>query len=136
LMAELGYRSLDEMIGQIQMIDQRRVLEHWKAKGLDFSNLFLKPDLAKGESLFHNEPQDHAIHKIIDRRLIAEARPALEHGTKVQISSEIHNTDRTAGAMLSGEIAKRYGHEGLPHDTITVNFKGIAGQSFGAWLAR
>jgi glutamate synthase (NADPH/NADH) large chain len=136
LMAELGYRTIDEMVGQIQMIDQRRVLEHWKAKGLDFSNLFLKPDVAKGESLFHNEAQAHDIYKIIDRRLIAEAQPALDNGTEVRIESEIRNTDRTAGAMLSGEIAKRYGHEGLPHDTITVSFKGIAGQSFGAWLAR
>jgi glutamate synthase (NADPH/NADH) large chain len=80
--------------------------------------------------------QDHGIDKILDRKLIAEASPALENGTPVVITSEIHNYDRTAGAMLSGEVARRYGHAGLPEDTITVKFNGIAGQSFGAWAAK
>jgi glutamate synthase (NADPH/NADH) large chain len=87
-------------------------------------------------AIYNCEEQHHKIHDIIDRKLIAEAKPALEHGTPVILSSPITNTDRTTGAMLSGEIAKRYGHEGLPHDTVTVKFKGTAGQSFGAFLAR
>jgi glutamate synthase (NADPH/NADH) large chain len=90
----------------------------------------------KGVSIFKNEPQDHKIEKILDRRLIAESQAALDRGAPVRIVTAIKNTDRTAGAMLSGEVAKRYGHEGLPDNTIQVKFTGTAGQSFGAWLAR
>jgi glutamate synthase (NADPH/NADH) large chain len=136
LMAEMGYRTFNEMVGQMQMLDKRAVVEHWKAKGLDFSKLFFKPEAGKGTNIYKCEPQDHKIHDILDRRLIAESQNALERGAKVRIITTIRNTDRTAGAMLSGEIAKRYGHEGLPKDTIHVKFTGTAGQSFGAWLAR
>ena len=136
LMASLGYRHFDEMIGQLQMLDRERAIEHWKANGLDFSRLFFKPETAADVKLYKSEQQDHHIDKVIDRKLIVEARPALEHGTAVRLQSKIGNTDRTAGAMLSGEVAKRYGHEGLPDSTIHVAFKGTAGQSFGAWLAR
>jgi glutamate synthase (NADPH/NADH) large chain len=136
IMAELGYRRFDEMIGQIQMLDRQRVVEHWKAKGLDFSKLFHKPEVAAGVKLFRSEAQDHKLDKILDRKLIAEAKPALERGTAVRLESRIGNTDRTAGAMLSGEVAKRYGHAGLPDGTIHVKFTGTAGQSFGAWLTR
>ena len=135
-MAALGFRTFAEMIGQMQMLDKRAVVEHWKAKGLDFSKLFHKPQAGAGVAIYRCEPQDHKIHKILDRRLIEEAAPALNRGSKVRIITQIKNIDRTAGAMLSGEIAKRYGHEGLPHDTIKVKFTGTAGQSFGAWLAR
>src|SRR5712675_2175123 len=136
LMAELGYRSFNEMIGQMQMLDKQQVIEHWKAKGLDFSKLFFKPQAEKGVAIHHCEPQDHKIHTILDRKLIADAQAALDRGAPVRIVRTIKNTDRTAGAMLSGEIAKRYGHAGLPHDTIHVKLTGTAGQSFGAWLAR
>jgi glutamate synthase (NADPH/NADH) large chain len=136
IMAELGYRSFNEMIGQMQMLDKQAFVDHWKAKGLDFSRLFHKPDVPASVAIFHCEEQDHKIHKIIDRTLIAEAQAALDRGAKVRLEHTIKNTDRTAGAMLSGEVAKRYGHEGLPDDTIHVRFKGTAGQSFGAWLAR
>jgi glutamate synthase (NADPH/NADH) large chain len=136
LMAAMGYRTFDEMIGQMQMLDKRQVVEHWKAKGLDFSKLFHKPTAGEGVSIYRCEPQDHKIQRIIDRDLIAQSRAALDSGTPIHIARTIKNTDRTAGAMLSGEIAKRYGHEGLPHDTIHVDFTGTAGQSFGAWLAR
>src|SRR5580704_11581003 len=136
LMAAMGFRTFDQMIGQMQMLDQRRVIAHWKAKGLDFSKLFYKPDAPEGVKIFKCEQQDHKIHDILDRRLIAEAQPALDRGAPVRIATTIKNTDRTAGAMLSGEIAKRYGHTGLPTDTIHVKFTGTAGQSFGAWLAR
>ena len=111
-------------------------MEHWKAKGLDFSKLFHKPEAPQGVSIHHNEAQNHKIDRILDRQLIAQSQPAIEHGKPVRIEAAIRNTDRTAGAMLSGAIAKRYGHEGLPHDTINVKLTGTAGQSFGAWLAR
>jgi glutamate synthase (NADPH/NADH) large chain len=136
LMAAMGFRTFDQMIGQMQMLDQRRVIAHWKAKGLDFSRLFYKPDAPAGVKIFKCEPQDHKIHDILDRRLIAEAQPALDRGAPVRIVTTIRNADRAAGAMLSGEIARRYGHAGLRDDTIHVKLTGIAGQSFGAWLAR
>jgi glutamate synthase (NADPH) large chain len=136
LMAELGFRKFDDMIGQLQMLDQRRVIAHWKAKGLDFSKLFYKPDAPADVTIFRCEPQHHKIRDILDRQLIAESAPALDRGVPVRIATKIKNTDRAAGAMLSGEIARRYGHAGLPDDTIHVNLTGTAGQSFGAWLAR
>jgi glutamate synthase (NADPH/NADH) large chain len=135
IMAALGYRRFDEMIGQLQMLDRRRVVEHAKSQGLDFSKLFTKPAAVKGVNIFHTEPQDHKIHKILDRRLIAESQAALDRGAPVKLTAAIKNTDRSAGAMLSGEVAKRYGHAGLPDDTIHVKLTGTAGQSFGAWLA-
>ena len=136
LMAALGYRTFDEMIGQMQMLDTRALVDHWKARGLDFSRLFSKPDVPASVAIYNRERQDHKIHDIIDRKLIRDAQGALERGAKVDIALPITNTDRTTGAMLSGEIAKRYGHAGLPHDTIVARFKGTAGQSFGAFLAR
>src|SRR6202008_3146023 len=136
LMAELGYRTFGEMIGQMQMLDKRQLVEHWKAKGLDFSRLFFKPDAPPGVAIYNCEAQDHKIHTILDRKLIAQAQIALDRGAPLRIVTPIKNTDRAVGAMLSGEIAKRYGHEGLPDDTINVKFTGTAGQSFGAWLAR
>ncbi|MGB7256606.1 MAG: glutamate synthase large subunit [Pseudolabrys sp.] len=136
IMAELGYRRFDDMVGQMQMLDQRRLVEHWKAKGLDFSRLFTKPQAEKGTPIFKCEPQDHKISDILDRKLIAQAQAAIDRGAPVRLQTPITNTDRTAGGMLSGEIAKRYGHTGLPDDTIHVRLTGTAGQSFGAWLAR
>src|SRR5256714_4212420 len=135
-MAELGYRKFDEMVGQMQMLDKCKLVEHWKAKGLDFSRLFTKPEVPDSVGLYHSEQQDHHLDRILDRTLIAEARAAIDRGAPVKIEAEIKNIDRTAGAMLSGEIAKVYGHTGLPDDTIYVKLKGTAGQSFGAWLAR
>jgi glutamate synthase (NADPH/NADH) large chain len=136
LMAEMGYRTFSEMIGQMQMLDRVNVLAHAKANGLDFSKLFTKPPVPAEVALFNRERQDHKIHDIIDRKLIAQSQGALETGAPVHIELPIRNTDRTTGAMLSGVIAKRYGHDGLPPDTIVAKFKGTAGQSFGAFLAR
>jgi glutamate synthase (NADPH/NADH) large chain len=136
LMAEMGYRTFDEMIGQMQMLDRVKVVAHAKANGLDFSKLFTKPNVPPEVKLFNCERQDHKIHDIIDRKLIVQSQAALEAGKPVRIEMPIRNTDRTTGAMLSGEIAKRYGHDGLPPDTIVAKFKGTAGQSFGAFLAR
>ncbi len=136
LMAAMGFRKFDDMIGQMQMFDRRKVIEHAKARGLDFSRLFQKPDVPPEVKIFNSERQDHKIHDILDRKLIAQAQTAIEQGAPVRMSFPIKNTDRTTGAMLSGEIAKRYGHEGLPPDTIIAKFNGTAGQSFGAFLAR
>jgi glutamate synthase (NADPH) large chain len=136
LMAELGYRSFNEMIGQMQMLDERKLVDHWKARGLDFSKLFMKPQVPAEVKIYNCETQDHKIHDILDRKLIGQSRDAIERKIPVTLSFPIKNVDRTTGAMLSGEIAKRYGHEGLPHDTIVARFKGTAGQSFGAFLAR
>jgi glutamate synthase (NADPH/NADH) large chain len=136
IMASMGYRHFDEMVGQMQMLDQRAAIDHWKGKGLDFSRLFVKPQASEGVAIFHCEKQNHPIDEVLDRRLIAAALPALEHGTPVSIVDRITSVDRTAGAMLGGEVAKRYGHAGLPEDTITVSLSGTAGQSFGAWVAR
>jgi glutamate synthase (NADPH/NADH) large chain len=136
LMAELGYRSFNEMIGQMQMFDRQKLIAHGKASGLDFSKLFMKPDMPKEVATFNCEEQDHKIHDILDRKLIAQSQRALERGAPVHLSFPIRNVNRTVGAMLSGEIAKRYGHDGLPHDSIVAQFKGTAGQSFGAFLAR
>jgi glutamate synthase (NADPH/NADH) large chain len=136
LMAEMGYRTFNEMIGQMQMFDRRKVIAHGKANGLDFSKLFMKPDVPAEVATFNCERQDHKIRDVLDRKLIAQSQPAIERGDPVRMSFPIKNTDRTVGAMLSGTIAKRYGHDGLPADTIVARFTGTAGQSFGAFLAR
>ncbi|MBV9460806.1 MAG: glutamate synthase subunit alpha, partial [Bradyrhizobium sp.] len=135
IMASLGFRSFNEMVGQTQLLDQTRLVAHWKAKGLDFSKLFVRQPEAKGQKIYHSEPQNHHLEKVLDRKLIERAQAALDRGAPVKIETEIHNTDRSAGAMLSGTVAKIYGHAGLPDDTISVSLKGTAGQAFGAWLA-
>ena len=111
-------------------------MAHWKAKGLDFSKLFVRQKEQPGQKIYHAEPQNHHLEAVLDRTLIEKAQAALDRGAPVKIEMEINNTDRSAGAMLSGTVAKIYGHAGLPHDTIQVSFKGTAGQAFGAWLAR
>ncbi len=136
LMASLGYRKVDEMIGQRQMLDKAALIAHAKAQGLDFSRLFLKPDPWPGDMIYHSVAQDHGIDHVLDRRLIAESADAIERGKHVRLDLSIRNSDRSTGAMLSGAIAKRYGHAGLRDEAIHVKFKGTAGQSFGAFLAK
>jgi glutamate synthase (NADPH/NADH) large chain len=136
LMASLGYRRFDEMIGQRQMLDRAELIAHAKAQGLDFSKLFLKPDPWPGDTLYRSTDQDHEIERVLDRRLIAEAADALDRMRHVRLDLAIRNSDRSTGAMLSGAIARRYGHAGLRDETIHVKFKGTAGQSFGAFLAK
>ncbi len=135
LMAKMGYRSFDEFIGQTQMLDKSEALAHWKANGLDFSRLFHKPP-GEGEAIRHSKKQDHGLDKVLDRTLIEKAQAAIDRGAKIEIALPIKNIDRATGAMLSGEIAKVYGHAGLPEDTIDIRLSGTAGQSFGAFLAR
>jgi len=136
IMAALGYRTFNEMVGQTQMLDQSTLVAHWKAKGLDFSKLFVRQNELPGQKIYHAQSQDHHLEAVLDRTLIDKARAAIDRGAPIKIEMEINNTDRSAGAMLSGTVAKIYGHAGLPHDTIQVSFKGTAGQAFGAWLAR
>ena len=134
-MAALGFRSFAEMIGQTEILDKSQAIDHWKAKGLDFTRIFHKPEVPPEVAVYNSERQDHGLDKVLDRKLIELAREAIEEKKPVKLDLPIRNLNRTAGAMLSGEIAKRYGHTGLPEDTIWVSFKGSAGQSFGAWLA-
>ena len=137
IMAELGFRTVAEMIGRTDVLDSQVAVDHWKAKGMDLGRL-----LHRQESQDPNEPvycdrkQDHGLEKALDHQLIAQAKPALEDRDPVQIDLPIHNSNRTVGAMLSGKIAKAFGEDGLPEDTININLTGSAGQSFGAFLAR
>jgi glutamate synthase domain-containing protein 3 len=136
LMAQLGVRRFNDLIGRADLLDTRKGIEHWKARGLDFTKIFHQPQVAAEVARYHREEQDHGLEKALDHRLIELAGPALERGEKVSIDMPIRNINRTVGTMLSGEIAKRYGHEGLPDDTIHIRFAGSAGQSFGAFLAK
>jgi len=137
IMAQLGFRTVAEMIGRTDVLDYEDAQDHWKSKGMDLSRL-----LHRQESNDPNEPvycdrkQDHGLEKALDHQLIAQAKSSLENRTKVEIDLPIHNSNRTVGAMLSGKVAKAFGEEGLPDDTINIKLTGSAGQSFGAFLAR
>ena len=134
MMAAMGFTRIEELVGRSDLLDKREAIDHWKAKGLDFSRLFHKVELP-GVAIRHVELQKHPIDEVLDRRLIAAAQGAIETGTPVTIEETISNVDRSAGAMLSGAVAKAYGHAGLPDDTITVKLKGTSGQSFACFLA-
>jgi glutamate synthase domain-containing protein 2/glutamate synthase domain-containing protein 1/glutamate synthase domain-containing protein 3 len=136
VMAELGFRRLEEMVGRVDCLSQRRDVDHWKARGLDLSAVLYNPHVPARVGRHSTIQQEHGLEKSLDYQLIDHAREALERGKKVSISLPIRNTHRTVGAMLSGEIARRYGAAGLPDDTIRFQFTGSAGQSFGAFLAR
>jgi glutamate synthase (NADPH/NADH) large chain len=136
LMAELGFRTVDEMVGQIDVLDRKDAINHWKAQGLDFSRLFHDPQMGPDVGIYRTEEQHHHIHDILDRELIEKAKPALEERKAVQIETLVQNYNRSTGAMLSGEVAKRFGHTGLPDDTIHIKFNGTTGQAFGAWAAK
>ncbi|ABS65735.1 Glutamate synthase (ferredoxin) [Xanthobacter versatilis] len=135
IMASLGFRKMDEMVGRSEVLDQNAAINHWKAKGLDFSRIFAKPDMPPEVGIRHTERQHHPIERVLDRTLIAQAAPALERGERVEIKTPIRSVDRSAGAMLSGAVAKAYGGQGLPDDTIHVELSGTAGQAFAAFLA-
>ncbi|MBL8429037.1 MAG: glutamate synthase subunit alpha, partial [Dechloromonas sp.] len=136
IMAQLGIRKFDDLVGRADLLDMRPGIDHWKAKGLDFSKIFFQPNVPADVPRLHTEGQDHGLEKALDHKLIAQAKPALEKGQKVQIETTIINVNRTCGTMLSGEVARRYGHAGLPDDTIHVKLTGTAGQAFGAFLAK
>jgi len=135
IMAQLGIRTFNELIGRSDLLDKAKAVSHWKAQGLDFSRIFHQPDVPASEPRYQVEEQDHGLEKALDHKLIAQAKAALEKGEKVSFISPVKNVNRTVGTMLSGEVAKKYGHEGLPDDTIHIQLQGTAGQSAGAFLA-
>jgi glutamate synthase (NADPH/NADH) large chain len=136
LMAQLGFRTVDEMVGRVDRLDMRRAIDHWKARGLDFSSILHNPETPARVGRRCMIAQDHGLEGALDYELIAQCRPALEHGTPVELKMPVRNVHRAVGTMLSGEIARRYGSAGLPDDTIRLHFTGSAGQSFGAFLAK
>ncbi|MBN8483974.1 MAG: glutamate synthase large subunit [Sphingomonadales bacterium] len=135
IMAELGFRTVAEMVGRVDRLDMRKAIDHWKASGVDLSRILHQVPLGDSPSLGWSETQDHGLDKALDNELIAAAADALERKSAVVIERKVINVNRTVGAMLSGEVARRYGHAGLPDNTIKVKLTGVAGQSFGAWLA-
>lgn len=134
LMASLGIRKFDDLIGRADLLDTRRGIEHWKAQGLDFSRLFHVPTVPSEVARRHVETQDHGLERALDVTLIEKCRPALERGEKVRVLEAARNVNRTVGAMLSGELIRRH-PDGLPDDTIFIQMEGNGGQSFGAFLA-
>ena len=134
IMAQLGVRTFEALIGRADYLDTKKSISHWKAQGLNFSRVLWVPE-GTSEPLRHSSVQDHGLEKALDQKLIEQAKLALNKGERVSFITPIKNVNRTAGAMLSGEVAKHYGHEGLPDDTIHIQFNGTAGQSFGAFLA-
>ena len=135
-MARLGYRTYEEMIGHADRLDTVKAEKHWKAKGLDFSGIFTVPDAGREVAIFNSESQDHGLDQALDRQLIEKTAAALEHQQPVHLQDVVvANVNRSVGAMLSGEVARRYGHAGLPDGTITIRARGNGGQSFGAFLA-
>ena len=135
IMAQLGIATFNELIGRADLLDKSKAVQHWKAKGLDFSRIFHQPEMPADQPRYQCEEQDHALVHALDHKLIAQARAALEKGEKVSFISPVRNVNRTVGTMLSGEVAKRYGHAGLPDDTIHIQLQGTAGQSAAAFLA-
>ena len=135
IMAQMGFRTMEEMTGRVDRLDMRHALDHWKAHGVDLSRILRQVPLDEGETLYHSTRQDHGLEGALDNELIEASRQAIENGEAVQFTREIRNVNRTVGAMLSGEIARKHGHAGLKPDTVRINFTGVAGQSFGAWLA-
>ena len=136
IMADLGVRSITEMVGRSDLLEMNEAIDHWKANGLDLSRILYKPDMGPDVAVYHSEDQDHGLDKALDNKLIEEAKPALETGQAVKIETEVANINRTVGAMLSGEIAEKYGQAGLPDDTIYIKANGSGGQSFGAFLSK
>ncbi|MET1755091.1 glutamate synthase large subunit [Novosphingobium sp. RD2P27] len=135
IMAELGFRTVAEMVGRVDRLDTRKVVAHWKAKGVDLSKILYNPGKGDSPSLNWSGTQDHGLENALDNELIALSSDSLQSRQAVRIEKTVINVNRTVGAMLSGEVAKRYGHAGLPDNTINVKLTGVAGQSFGAWLA-
>jgi len=136
IMANLGFRTLNEMIGRVDKLNMNKAVSHWKAKGIDLGRILYSVTPKPGVAIHHKEKQNHGLESALDHDLIIAAKPSIEHGQPVRLERSVRNVDRTVGAMLSGEVARRHGHAGLPEDTISVKFTGTVGQSFGAFLAR
>lgn len=136
LMAKLGFRTVNEMIGQTDKIIPIKLYDHWKIRGINLNKPLFKPTPLYQTGLYRTKSQNHELENLLDHELIKEAKPALENKEKVVITKRIKNTNRTVGTMLSSEVVKKYGEDGLPHGTIKINLRGTAGQSFGAFLAK
>jgi len=137
LMAQLGFRSINEMVGRVDRIEPKKAIAHWKAKGLDFSEILHRPEGGDEIGRFCQMKQDHGIDRSLDKTvLVPLAEPALARGEKVVINQPLRNINRVAGTILGSEVTRRYGANGLPDDTITINFKGSAGQSLGAFVPK
>ena len=136
LMARMGFRTMDEMIGRSDRIDVKPAVEHWKARGLDLSTILYQPDVLPSVARRCVRPQDHGLDKALDNELIRHAHDALEHGTRVAFAMPIRNVNRTVGTMLGSQLTRRWGAEGLPDGTVQIAFNGSAGQSFGAFVPR
>ena len=135
-MAEMGIKKFEDLIGRADLLDMKQGIEHWKARGLDFSRVFYMPPTSADVARRHAESQDHNTDKALDHKMVEQAKPAIERGEKVVIETAIRSENRTFGTILSSAVAKKYGHEGLPTDTIHINLTGTAGQSFGTFLAK
>ena len=135
-MAELGFRTVDEMVGRVDLLDAKEAVEHWKARGLDFSAIFYNPPVPSRVSRRCVHSQDHGLEQALDHKILGQVHHALETLTSVEVRFPVRNVHRSVGTMLSGEIARRHGSSGLPQDTINLHLKGSAGQSLGAFLAK
>jgi glutamate synthase (NADPH/NADH) large chain len=135
-LAQLGFRTLEEAIGHVEVLDTRAALDHWKAKGIDLTPILAEPVNKYGQTFYNSRPQDHGLEDALDVELIAGARDALENRTEVKLVHPIRNVNRTVGTMLGAELTRRWGGEGLPDGTIDITFHGSAGQSFGAFVPR
>ena len=136
IMAQLGIKSISEMVGRVDLLDGSKAIDHWKAKGIDFTNLLHNPVVPEGVERHCVTNQDHGLEKALDQELVNESKPALEHGQQVVIKKTIDNSNRTVGTILSHQVAKTYGEDGLPEGTIQLQFEGSGGQSFGAFLSK
>jgi glutamate synthase (NADPH/NADH) large chain len=135
-MAELGFKTMQEMTGHSERLEKSGAIKHWKSQGLDFSKLLATPNAGSNVAIFNSEKQDHGLDKALDNDLIKQSKNAIEKGIPLTIESSIINVNRSVGTMLSGRIAERHGFAGLKEDTIHVKLTGTAGQSLGAWLSR
>ncbi len=136
IMAQLGFRSIDEMVGQSQKINMKKAVEHYKAQGIDLSKILYKPEVGADVKLHNTQKQDHGLENVLDFKIIEAAHPAIYRKEQQHLNFSICNTDRTVGAILSNEISKMHGAPGLPEDTLSLKFTGTAGQSFGAFAAK
>ena len=134
IMAQLGIRKFDDLVGRADLLDTKKAISHWKAKGLDFSKVFFQPPVPADVPRRHVDHQDHGLEKALDHKLIAKAKAAIDKGEKTQFMEDVRNVNRSVGAMLSGELIKHH-PDGLPDETVFVQMEGTGGQSFGAFLA-
>lgn len=136
IMAQLGFRTIEEMVGQVQKLDRKKAVDHYKAAGIDLTPILYQVDVPKGTKLYNTQKQQHDIDKSIEFEILEKAHPALFRKEKISLDFPIHNTDRAVGAITSNEISKIYGADGLPENTLKLNFTGSAGQSFGAFATK